>query len=271
LGVPALTGLLPELGLGRAWIPVSGGESGAGVFVSSDGQLFAKCVRASQVSDLRGEWERIEWLAATSVPCPSVVDWLESADGACLVTVAVKGVSAGDVPAGLVEIATRSIAEVVAGLHLVDVGGCPFDRRLRVTVPQAVGVVRRGGVDPRNVEVTLRGLPSVVLLERVQADLAAMQELESGDLVVCHGDACLPNFLLDPTTGRCVGLVDLGRLGVADRYLDLSLLVATMAEAGEFDQYTAADAESLLRHYGRPDPDEARLGYYRLLDALTWG
>jgi kanamycin kinase len=41
------------------------------------------------------------------------------------------------------------------------------------------------------------------------------------DAVVCHGDACNPNFLLDQT-GHCVGYVDLGRLGVGDRWADLA-------------------------------------------------
>ena len=39
--------------------------------------------------------------------------------------------------------------------------------------------------------------------------------------MVCHGDACNPNFLLDEA-GRCVGYVDLGRLGVGDRWADLA-------------------------------------------------
>lgn len=41
------------------------------------------------------------------------------------------------------------------------------------------------------------------------------------DAVVCHGDACNPNFLLD-ADGRCVAYVDLGRLGVGDRWADLA-------------------------------------------------
>ena len=41
------------------------------------------------------------------------------------------------------------------------------------------------------------------------------------DPVVCHGDACNPNFLLDDE-GRCVGYVDLGKLGVGDRWADLA-------------------------------------------------
>ena len=45
-------------------------------------------------------------------------------------------------------------------------------------------------------------------------------------LVVCHGDACAPNTLIDDD-GRCCGHVDLDALGVADRWADLA--VATMS------------------------------------------
>ena len=42
------------------------------------------------------------------------------------------------------------------------------------------------------------------------------------DLVVCHGDACNPNFLL-ADDGNFTGYVDLGGLGVADRWADLAV------------------------------------------------
>ncbi|WP_436977121.1 phosphotransferase, partial [Shigella flexneri] len=31
-------------------------------------------------------------------------------------------------------------------------------------------------------------------------------------MVVCHGDPCMPNFMVDPKTLQCTGLIDLGRL-----------------------------------------------------------
>lgn len=45
-------------------------------------------------------------------------------------------------------------------------------------------------------------------------------------LVVCHGDACTPNTLMGDD-GRWLGHVDLGALGVADRWADLA--VASMS------------------------------------------
>ena len=41
-------------------------------------------------------------------------------------------------------------------------------------------------------------------------------------LVVCHGDACAPNTLID-SDGSCSGHVDLGTLGIADRWADLAI------------------------------------------------
>jgi kanamycin kinase len=41
------------------------------------------------------------------------------------------------------------------------------------------------------------------------------------DLVVCHGDYCLPNVFLE--NGEVTGYLDLGAVAVADRWLDLAI------------------------------------------------
>lgn len=76
-------------------------------------------------------------------------------------------------------------------------------------------------------------------------------------LVVCHGDACAPNTLL-ADDGMFAAHVDLGDLGVADRWADLA--IATMSLDWN---YGPGDFEAeLLQAYGvRPDPE--RIAYYR--------
>lgn len=77
-------------------------------------------------------------------------------------------------------------------------------------------------------------------------------------LVVCHGDACSPNTLI-ATDGSCAGHVDLGNLGVADRWADLA--VATKSLRGN---YGAVHEDELLDAYGI-SRDSERINYYRRL------
>ena len=83
--------------------------------------------------------------------------------------------------------------------------------------------------------------------------------------MVCHGDACLPNFLADPETLEITGMIDVGRLGVADRHLDLALATRSIADTSLNPSYGPAAADALLAAYGR-EVDPWRLDFYRLLD-----
>jgi kanamycin kinase len=74
-------------------------------------------------------------------------------------------------------------------------------------------------------------------------------------LVVCHGDACAPNTLIDDD-GRCCGHVDLGELGVADRWADLSVAAWSLEYNYEgdwrdefFDAYGVAPDQDRMDHY----------------------
>lgn len=71
------------------------------------------------------------------------------------------------------------------------------------------------------------------------------------DPVVCHGDACNPNFLLDEA-GHCVGYVDLGRLGVGDRWADLAPALLSLGwDFGEGWEPAFLDAYGVERDAGK--------------------
>jgi kanamycin kinase len=78
-------------------------------------------------------------------------------------------------------------------------------------------------------------------------------------LVVCHGDACSPNTLIDDD-GRCCGHVDFGDLGVADRWADLAVAARSL---GWNYPGRVRDAEFFAAYGIEPDP--TRMDYYRRL------
>ncbi|VEG38077.1 aminoglycoside phosphotransferase [Mycolicibacterium flavescens] len=79
-------------------------------------------------------------------------------------------------------------------------------------------------------------------------------------LVVCHGDACSPNTLLDDE-GAFSGHVDLGDLGVADRWADLG--IATMSLDWNFPTEGPGGFQELLLDAYGVAADVDRVAYYR--------
>jgi streptomycin 3"-kinase len=241
------------------WTPVEIGESDTSVYRRGD--VFAKCCGPSGVLELVAERDRVEWLAGTELPGASVVDWLESSDGACLMTSAVPGVPGDTLPPAAYDRAMRNFGAVLRELHsLTD---CPFERPLADVIATAADVVRRDAVNPDFLTDEWRLLRPSELLDQVVAERPYVESVL--EPVVCHGDACLPNVFFDPGTLEVTGLIDLGRLGIADRYSDLALTTIQLHDVW------SADPAPFLESYGLPDPDPRRMHFFRLLDPLTWG
>ncbi|MGH8444592.1 MAG: APH(3'') family aminoglycoside O-phosphotransferase [Solimonas sp.] len=262
--------LLPPSPAGVIWAAVTHGESGDRVYRRSDGAAYAKLAPAQSIASLDGERRRSEWLRAQGLPAPEALDWQRSEHGACLLTRALPGVPASELSPAQLRDAWPSLARQLRALHALPVDGCPFERRLAQMAARAADVVARGAVNADFLDPAQQDTPPQALLAAVQAELPARLVQEAGDLVVCHGDSCLPNFLVDPQTAQCSGLVDLGRLGVADRYADLALLVANSRDSWASEAEAAAGTAELFAILGIA-PDRERLDFYLRLDPLTWG
>ncbi|MFV2119150.1 APH(3'') family aminoglycoside O-phosphotransferase [Streptomyces sp. Act-28] len=252
------------------WSPVTAGESGATAFRSADAARHAKCVSAADAADLKAERDRIAWQSGQGVPGPRVLDWQSGGAGACLVTNAVSGMPVDQVPAEDLRGAWERIADAVRRLHEVPVSQCPFRRGLDAVVAVAHDVVARDAVNPEFLPVDQRQTPTAELLDRLTRQVPRRREQEAADTVVCHGDLCLPDIILDPRTLDVSGLVDLGRLGLADRYADLALPLANARETWTDEEQARAADTAFAERYGIA-PDHDRLRFYLHLDPLTWG
>lgn len=253
----------------RSWIPVRGGESGASVFRSADGGVHAKCAPPEAAPTLAAERDRVTWLAAQDIPGAEVVSWSAGDQGACLVTTTVPGVPAtGLAPAAILD-AWPSIVATLRRLHDLPIERCPFERGLAGMFRRASQVVAADGVVEAWLRPEQRGRPSRALLSELRTELPERLEQEATDLVVCHGDACLPNFLVDATSSECTGLIDVGRLGTADRHADLALLWSSASDHAPPSEVPTL-GRVLTDIYGGGLMDAGRLRFYLHLDPLTW-
>lgn len=251
------------------WQPVTRGESGAGVFRNADGSRYAKVVDAVAVADLVAERDRVSWAHGHGLPVPAVIDWGSTeGGGAVLVTSAVGGVAADRLTETALRTAWPSIVAAVRTLHGIAPAECPYRRDLDEMLGRARSVVAAGAVVPEFLRDEDQDVPADELLARVERETELRRRQEADDQVVCHGDLCLPNILIDPDLLTVEGFVDLGRLGLADRHADLALLLANTADT--FPGFAEAAAAGLAGGYpAHVDPE--RLRFYLALDPLTWG
>jgi kanamycin kinase len=251
--VPALPHAVGALvGRGSA-VLVWENEAGGRTFrwLGEDGAVrYCKWAPLAAGLDLAGEAARLRW-AGVFTRVPRVLDQGADAEGAWLMTEALPGSSAvAPEWRARPRRAVRAIGEGLRALHeALPAASCPFSWSVADRVRRAAPTWPRPSsqVHP---EHRSRSWPETVALLQNPPPLDRV--------VVCHGDACAPNTLMQ-VNGRCAGHVDLDQLGVADRWADLA--VATWSTVWN---YGAGWEEELLAAYGVA-PDAVRTAYYRLL------
>lgn len=162
---------------------------------------------------------------------------------------------------------TRMLADVLQQLWSVDIAQCPIRWDLDKKLSQAQWIVAHDLVDVDNVEPETFA-PGGFRDPKHLLDWL-MHNRPKEDLVLSHGDFCLPNVFFK--NNRLSGLIDLGRCGIADKWQDIALCWRSLKH-----NYTGKYAETVYPDFD-PDllfdalnlkPDQEKLRYYILLDEL---
>jgi aminoglycoside 3'-phosphotransferase-1 len=246
---------------GYEWLCNTVGESGGTVYRlrSKEGasDLYLKYGRDAVADEISTEMERLNWLARY-MPVPAVVHFTRTPDEAWLLMTAVPGTTAyqvlqahPDYQLALVD----AIARFLRQLHAIPVNECPFNSGHAYRLSCARARIDAGLVDEGDFDEERDGWTAEQVWEAMQRLLPL-----TPDPVVTHGDFSLDNLLIKD--GEVIGCIDTGRVGIADRYQDLAILLNCLTE------FDAALQERFLKQYGIDEPDQDKLQFHLLLDEL---
>lgn len=242
-----------------AWTRITTGETAAEVWRlthPTKGIAYLKIAARDDPDSLAAEHERLLW-ARRWLPVPAVVGYARDAAHDYLLTEGLSGVMPYDAALSMTtEARLTLLAHAARQIHELPVAACPFDATIEVKLAlvrqrMAAGRVKLGRFAESHPDRTLASLYDALVARRPA----------QRDIVVTHGDLYPVNVLVDADRRQLSGFVDVGRMGLADRYTDLALIANTIL--WHFD---AAWLPTFFTAYGLAAIDEERLAYYQFLD-----
>lgn len=246
---------------GYVWARDIVGESGGAVYrlhgKSGAPDLFLKHGTDAVADDVTDEMVRMGWLAAY-LPVPRVTHFVRTHDQAWLLMTAMRGRTVYQ----LLQSEKRArlaivdaLAAFLRRLHAIPTSECPFNSDHLFRLSRARTRIDASLVEIDDFDKERQGWTA----EQVWTAMQALLPM-TPDPVVTHGDFSLDNLLIHDD--EVVGIIDLGRVGIADRYQDLAILWNCL---GEFDPSLQ---DRLWQQYGIVDLDRRKLQFHLMLDEL---
>ncbi|MEM8576200.1 MAG: APH(3')-I family aminoglycoside O-phosphotransferase [Pseudomonadota bacterium] len=246
---------------GYSWARNRVGQAGASVYrlYGKPGapDLYLKHGHGDLAAGVREEAAKMRWLA-DYIAAPAVMRCVHDPADTWVLMTAMPGKTAQQVLEEDPEsraVIVDTLADFLKSIHSVPISVCPFKSPLNDRLELARKRIDAGLVDEGDFDDEREGWGAERVWDAIHTRLPF-----TSDPVVTHGDYSLDNLLME--AGAVVGCVDVGRLGIADRYQDLAIMWNCL---GDFD---VSLQRRFLSRYGVSKPDEGKLQLYLMLDEL---
>jgi aminoglycoside phosphotransferase len=200
------------------------------------------------------EVDRLDWIQRR-LPCPKVLATSPLPSGGHAVVLSLPP----GTPAAMPEHRMRpmrtveNLAQALRFVHEIPTDGCPFDATLDLRLRSIRRRVNAGLYETHEFTPPYNRYPPERLLGMIDE-----MRVDDDDHVFTHGGFGLDVALLD--LSGVGGVVDWGRAGVADRYVDLAASVRSIA-----DTLGPELIPHFFQCYGLERPDPRKLDFYALL------
>ena len=240
------------------------GESGSTVLLFEN--MVLKIEKTSAQSD--NELSVMQWLSG-KLPVPKVIAFAQENGYNYLLMSRLSGeMSCSDQNLQSVEDTVIALADGIKMLWSVDISNCPYINNLDVKLKNAKYNIENNLVDTDDFNEDTLGEGGFKDVSELYDFLLNNRPEE--DLVLSHGDYCLPNIFLKD--GKVSGFLDLGKTGIADRWQDIALCVRSLkyniCDWFGLDEKAYKKCKALFYSRLGIEEDAEKLRYYILLDEL---
>lgn len=222
---------------------------------NNDLSFYLKIKKKTDNNDLKNEYDKTLWLN-NKLSVPKVLHYLLFDNKEFFLMEEVKGqMSCAFIYLESPEKIITLISKELKKIHSIDIQNCPFKENLDIKIRKAKYNVDNNFVDESDFNFENIGKTSIELFHELLTQIP-----EEEDLVLTHGDYCMPNIIIN--NNEKVSFIDLGRFGIADRYQDIALILRSIVYNFKTESYN----DLFLSEYGIKEINYKKIKFYNLLD-----
>ena len=215
----------------------------------------------------QNEVKIMKWLKNCSY-FPKIIKYENTNDFSYLLMTKIKGkMSCDEKYMSNGNILIKALVDGLKFLWSFDISNCPFVHNLNNKIKQIEQKINKGLINLEDVNLDFF-LENKFQKPKDLLDWLIINQPKVEELVLSHGDYCLPNIFINENIFS--GFVDIGQLGIADKWLDIAICYRSLKSnvEGKYDGKKYDINPNFLFNQLKIEPNWDKIRFYILLDEL---